>query len=102
MAALMAKDGFTGAPAITVENEDAAQFWADLGEVWTIELDPLMVEMQRANPWSAQLFEHYLEHLIELRQLVLTMLRQSVMACLVMAASSVGPLGISMESVGSI
>jgi len=37
MAALMAKDGFTGAPAITVENEDAAQFWADLGEVWTIE-----------------------------------------------------------------
>ena len=27
-------------------------------EVVTIELDPLMVEMQRANPWSAELFEH--------------------------------------------
>lgn len=28
-----------------------------VSEVWTIELDPLMVEMQRANPWSAQLFD---------------------------------------------
>lgn len=37
MAALMAMDGFTGAPAITVENGDAARFWGDLGEVWTIE-----------------------------------------------------------------
>jgi Uncharacterized protein involved in propionate catabolism len=37
MAALMAMNGFTGAFAITVENEDAAQFWGDLGEVWTIE-----------------------------------------------------------------
>lgn len=27
-------------------------------EVVTIELDPLMVEMQRANPWSADLFSH--------------------------------------------
>jgi len=39
MAAIMALDGFTGAPAITVENNDAARFWADLGEVWTIELN---------------------------------------------------------------
>ena len=37
MAALMAMDGFTGAPAITVENGDTARFWGDLGEVWTIE-----------------------------------------------------------------
>ena len=37
MAALMAMTGFTGAPAITVENRDVASFWADLGEVWTIE-----------------------------------------------------------------
>jgi len=27
-------------------------------EVVTIELDPLMVELQRANPWSAELFTH--------------------------------------------
>ena len=39
MAAIMALDGFTGAPAITVENNDAARFWADLGEVWTIEMN---------------------------------------------------------------
>jgi 2-methylcitrate dehydratase PrpD len=37
MAALMARTGFTGAPAITVEAEEAAPFWADLGQVWTIE-----------------------------------------------------------------
>ena len=37
MAALLAIDGFTGAPAVTVENDDAEPFWADLGEVWTIE-----------------------------------------------------------------
>lgn len=37
MAALVAQNGFTGAPAITVEADEAAPFWADLGEVWTIE-----------------------------------------------------------------
>ena len=37
MAALMAMDGFTGAPVITVENGNAARFWGDLGEVWKIE-----------------------------------------------------------------
>ncbi len=37
MAALMAQSGFTGAPAITVEADAAAQYWADLGSVWTIE-----------------------------------------------------------------
>ena len=35
MAVFLAMDGFTGAPAITVEAADA--HWADLGEVWTIE-----------------------------------------------------------------
>jgi 2-methylcitrate dehydratase PrpD len=34
MAVLLAEDGFTGAPAITVE--DAPQHWADLGQRWTI------------------------------------------------------------------
>lgn len=37
MAALMAMNGFTGAPAITVQGEDAASHWSDLKNVWTIE-----------------------------------------------------------------
>lgn len=37
MAALQAMEGFTGAPAITVEDAGAAPVWSDLGEVWTIE-----------------------------------------------------------------
>ena len=39
MAALLAKSGFTGAPAITVEAEEAAVYWSDLGTVWTVELN---------------------------------------------------------------
>jgi 2-methylcitrate dehydratase PrpD len=35
-AALLAKDGFTGAPALTVESPEAAGFWLDLGEKWLI------------------------------------------------------------------
>jgi len=37
-AAYMAQMGFTGAPAITVEGEDAvtSRFWADLGQRWEI------------------------------------------------------------------
>jgi 2-methylcitrate dehydratase PrpD len=34
MAVLLAEDGFTGAPAITVEEE--AAIWADLGRRWTV------------------------------------------------------------------
>lgn len=37
MAALLALDGFTGAPAITVESVEAEPYWADLGDTWTIE-----------------------------------------------------------------
>ena len=37
MAALMAQDGFTGAPAVSVEVEDVAPYWDDLGASWTIE-----------------------------------------------------------------
>jgi len=33
-AALVAEDGFTGAPAATVEFDDAAFVWEDLGKVW--------------------------------------------------------------------
>jgi 2-methylcitrate dehydratase PrpD len=35
-AALLARDGFTGAPAVTVEREEAASLWADLGTRWRI------------------------------------------------------------------
>lgn len=34
---LLAKDGFTGAPAITIEGEDCQKFWSDLGERWYIK-----------------------------------------------------------------
>ncbi len=33
-AGMMAGNGFTGAPALTVEAEDVAEFWADMGEEW--------------------------------------------------------------------
>lgn len=35
-AAYLAKDGFTGAPAITMENPDLAGIWADLGQNWHV------------------------------------------------------------------
>ena len=35
-AALLATDGFTGAPALTVERADALDFWNDLGNRWRI------------------------------------------------------------------
>lgn len=35
-AAFLAADGFTGAPAITVEGADVADLWADLGSNWRI------------------------------------------------------------------
>ncbi len=35
-ATYMAQAGFTGAPAITVEREDAAEFWRGLGKNWEI------------------------------------------------------------------
>jgi 2-methylcitrate dehydratase PrpD len=35
-AALLARDGFTGAPALTVEREDARPLWGDLGTRWRI------------------------------------------------------------------
>jgi len=35
-AALLARDGFTGAPALTVERDDARTFWSDLGTRWRI------------------------------------------------------------------
>ncbi len=35
-AALLARDGFAGAPALTVERADARGFWGDLGTRWRI------------------------------------------------------------------
>ncbi|MXY35091.1 MAG: MmgE/PrpD family protein [Boseongicola sp. SB0664_bin_43] len=37
MAVLLAEDGFEGAPAITVEAEEVAERWSDLGRRWTVE-----------------------------------------------------------------
>jgi 2-methylcitrate dehydratase PrpD len=36
-AAYLAQDGFTGAPAITMEDPDLAGFWNDLGQNWYIQ-----------------------------------------------------------------
>jgi 2-methylcitrate dehydratase PrpD len=35
-AAILARDGFTGAPAVTIERADARDFWSDLGTRWRI------------------------------------------------------------------
>jgi len=35
-ATLLAREGFTGAPALTIERGDAASFWNDLGTRWRI------------------------------------------------------------------
>jgi 2-methylcitrate dehydratase PrpD len=35
-AALLAREGFTGAPALTVERGDVNEFWSDLGTRWRI------------------------------------------------------------------
>lgn len=35
-AVLLAQDGFTGAPAITIEDAGVNQFWQDLGQDWTV------------------------------------------------------------------
>ncbi|MBO9445849.1 MmgE/PrpD family protein [Ruegeria sp. R14_0] len=35
--AILAERGFTGAPAITIEADDVAAFWADLGQFWQVE-----------------------------------------------------------------
>lgn len=37
MAALLAKEGYTGAPAISVEGDDVAGTWSDLGMRWRID-----------------------------------------------------------------
>ena len=36
-AAVLAEQGFTGAPAITIEAEDVTQHWEDLGRFWQME-----------------------------------------------------------------
>ena len=36
-AAILAEQGFTGAPAVTVEAPEAAAFWQDLGTFWQVE-----------------------------------------------------------------
>jgi len=36
-AAILAEDGFTGAPAVTVEADEVVPIWADLGQRWVME-----------------------------------------------------------------
>lgn len=36
-ATYLAKSGFTGAPALTVEGAEVSDYWSDLGERWTIK-----------------------------------------------------------------
>ena len=36
-AVLLAEEGFEGAPAITVESDEIAERWSDLGQRWTVE-----------------------------------------------------------------
>ncbi len=36
-AALLAAEGFTGAPAVTVEDEKLSSYWNDLGQRWLVE-----------------------------------------------------------------
>lgn len=36
-AAVLAEQGFTGAPAVTVEHDGVAGYWRDLGDFWQIE-----------------------------------------------------------------
>ncbi|MEO1107148.1 MAG: MmgE/PrpD family protein [Pseudomonadota bacterium] len=36
-AAVLAERGFTGAPAITIESDEAASHWSDLGTFWQVE-----------------------------------------------------------------
>jgi len=38
-AVFLAERGFKGAPAITVEAAAVSQYWQDLGELWTVELN---------------------------------------------------------------
>jgi len=36
-ACLLARDGFTGAPALTIEGDDVQTYWSDLGSRWTMQ-----------------------------------------------------------------
>lgn len=36
-AAILAEQGFTGAPALTVEDQEVAQYWQDLGQFWQMQ-----------------------------------------------------------------
>jgi len=51
-AAYLASEGFTGAPALTCEGEDAAPFWTDLGDRW------LAVEHTHYKPYPCCRWAH--------------------------------------------
>ena len=51
-AAYLAREGFTGAPALTCEGDGAAPFWADLGQRW------LTVEHTHYKPYPSCRWSH--------------------------------------------
>ena len=66
-AALLAEDGFTGAPALTVTDPELAPVWDDLGEVWHITnqyVKPWPV-CRWAQPAVTAVFELMKEHNID-------------------------------------
>lgn len=66
-AALLARDGFTGAPADTVEGEAAADIWGDLGTRWTMTEQYIKVYpvCRWAQPAIAAALALRLEHAID-------------------------------------
>lgn len=67
-AALLAQSGFTGSPALTIENESIAHLWTDLGSHWRMTEQylkpyPVCRWAQPAVVAALQLFqEHRLDH----------------------------------------
>lgn len=68
-AALLARDGFTGAPAVTVKGDSVERFWTDLGTRWRIREQyfkaypvcrwaqpavEAVLDLQRAHPFTAE------------------------------------------------
>jgi 2-methylcitrate dehydratase PrpD len=50
-AALLAREGFTGAPAVTIERDELRDLWGDLGTRWRIEA---ALELRRAQDFAVQ------------------------------------------------
>ena len=49
----LAREGFTGAPAITMEGADVAEFWGDIGSRWRIGEHAYILDAYLADPAAA-------------------------------------------------